>query len=56
MPMQWLYILTHPDVKDKADVFHKLQYEFTIGDAYDLIECLNTLDAYKAEIEKGVKD
>ena len=55
MPMQWLHILTHPDVKDKADCFYKLQYQYTITDAYDLLECLYVLNAYKVEAERESK-
>lgn len=52
MPKQWLHILTHPDIKDKSECFHKLQYVYTVSDVYDLLENLSVIDAYKAEAEK----
>lgn len=52
MPIQWLHILTHPDVKDKSDCFHKLQYLYTVSDAFDLLENLDVLDAYKQEAKR----
>lgn len=56
MPMQWLHVLVHPDIKDKGDCFFKLQYQYTVTDVYDLLECLYVLNAYKFEAEKDSKN
>lgn len=52
MPKQWLYVLTHPDVKDKSECMYKLQYQYTVSDVFDLIESLDVIDTYKVEQQK----
>lgn len=55
MPMQWLHVLTHPDIKDKSECMYKLQYQYTVSDVFDLIESLDVLDTYKIEQQKIAK-
>ena len=38
MPLEWLEVMNHPSVKDKASLLMKLKYEMTIEDVHDLKE------------------
>lgn len=38
MPLEWLEVVNHPSVKDKASLLMKLKYEMTIEDVHDLKE------------------
>lgn len=38
MPLEWLEVMNHPSVKDKASLLMKLKYEMTIEDVRDLKE------------------
>ena len=38
MPIEWVSILSHPSVKDKAGLLYKLKNEYTIEDVHDLAE------------------
>lgn len=48
--MEWLDILAHPSVTEKASTFLRLKYEMTVEDVYDFREYLefeNYLDDIK---------
>lgn len=58
MPLQWMQVLAHPTVKDKAEMIRKLKYEYTIDDFYDLVEYLNwenwqNFEEYEKEKERS---
>ena len=38
MPFEWIPILNHFTVKDKASLLMQLKYTMTIEDAHDLVE------------------
>lgn len=38
MPLEWLEVMNHSSVKDKASLLMKLKYEMTIEDVHDLKE------------------
>lgn len=54
MPMQWINILSHPSVTEKASMLIKLKYEMTVDDVYDMLEYLEFEDL-KAAIQNEIE-
>lgn len=56
MPMEWLHILLHNKVYDKASTFEKLKYDWTVDDVHDFLEVLSVQDYYQHEENERMKD
>lgn len=56
MPVEWLHVLTHPNIKNPDEVLYKLKYVYTVEDVFDLLEVLQVKDYYASELAKREKD